>query len=96
MTYDSTAETLKHSLRVGALMGAAIKELTDRSVRHDLSKTEDPELGVFNEYTPKLKDSTYGSDEYKGFLEAAMLLPELRRLLERFEAAPAAIVKVER
>lgn len=70
MTYDSTAETLKHSLRVGALMGAAIKELTDRSVRHDLSKTEDPELGVFNEYTPKLKHSTYGSDEYKGFLDA--------------------------
>jgi hypothetical protein len=25
---------------------------------------------VFDEYTPKLKRSTYGSDEYKGFLEA--------------------------
>jgi len=70
MTYDSTAETLKHSLRVGALMSAAIKELADRSVRHDLSKTQDPELAVFNEYTPKLEHSTYGSDEYKGFLDA--------------------------
>jgi hypothetical protein len=66
--YDSTAETLKHSLRVGALMGAAIRELADRSVRHDLSKTEEPEVGVFNEFTPKLKNSTYGSDEYKAFL----------------------------
>ncbi|WP_157253149.1 DUF5662 family protein [Nonomuraea typhae] len=69
-TYDSTADTLKHSLRVGALMGEAIKELVDRSVRHDLSKTEPPELEIFNEFTPRLKSSTYGSDEYKGFLEA--------------------------
>jgi len=68
--YDSTADTLKHSLRVGALMGQAINELVDRSVRHDLSKTEPPELEIFNEFTPKLKTSTYGSDEYKGFLAA--------------------------
>ena len=70
MEYDSTTETLKHSLRVGELMGEPIRELVDRSVKHDLSKTQDPELAVFNEFTPKLKDSTYGSDEYKGFLAA--------------------------
>lgn len=70
MTYDSTGDTLKHSLRVGALMGEPIKELVDRSVRHDLSKTEDPELAVFNEFTPKLQTTTYGSDEYKGHLAA--------------------------
>ena len=68
--YDSTADTLKHSQRVGELMAEAIKELVDRSMRHDRSKTEPPELDVFNEFTPKLKHSTYGSDEYKGFLEA--------------------------
>jgi hypothetical protein len=28
----------------------------------------EPELAVFNEYTPKLRDSTYGSEEYKRFL----------------------------
>lgn len=66
--YDSTAETLKHSLRVGELITQAIKELLDRSLHHDLSKTEDPELAVFNEYTPKLKNTTYGSDEYKNLL----------------------------
>jgi hypothetical protein len=70
MTYDSTAETLKHSLRVGELMGQLIRELVDRSVKHDISKTQDPELAVFNEYTPKLKDTTYGTDEYKGYLAA--------------------------
>lgn len=69
-SYDSTAETLRHSLRVGELMGRPIKELVDRSVRHDRSKTEEPELSVFNEFTPKLKTSTYGSEEYKGFLKA--------------------------
>ncbi|GAA3027399.1 DUF5662 family protein [Streptosporangium longisporum] len=69
-TYDSTADTLKHALRVGALMGQPIKELVDRSTRHDLSKTEPPEVDIFNEFTPKLKGSTYGSDEYKRFLAA--------------------------
>jgi hypothetical protein len=68
--YDSTADTLKHSLRVGELMGQPIKELVERSVQHDRSKTEDPELATFNKYMPKLRNSTYGSDEYKGFLAA--------------------------
>jgi len=68
--YDSTADTLRHSLRVGTLMGAPIRELVERSTQHDISKTEEPEVGVFNEFTPKLKTSTYGSDEYKGFLTA--------------------------
>ena len=68
--YDSTADTLKHSLRVGALMSPAIAELVDRSTGHDLSKTEPPELEIFNEFTPKLKTATYGSEEYKGFLVA--------------------------
>jgi hypothetical protein len=66
--YDSTADTLKHSQRVGELMGQTIHELVDRSMCHDRSKTEDPELATFNEFTPKLQHSTYGSDEYKGFL----------------------------
>jgi hypothetical protein len=70
MSYDSTADTLKHALRVGELMGQIIRDLIDRSVRHDRSKTEDPELATFNEFTPKLRDSTYGSEEYRGYLTA--------------------------
>ena len=66
--YDSTAETLKHSQRVGELMVQTITELAERSTKHDRSKTQDPELETFNEMTPKLKDATYGSEEYKGFL----------------------------
>lgn len=66
--YDSRADTFLHSQRVGELMVQMIKEALDRSTCHDRSKTEPPEVDVFNEYTPKLRDSTYGSDEYKGFL----------------------------
>jgi len=67
--YDSRPATLFHSQRVGELMIAMIKEMLDRSHCHDRSKCESPEVEVFNEFTPKLKDATYGSDEYKGFLE---------------------------
>jgi hypothetical protein len=66
--YDSTGDTLKHSLRVGALMGHAITELVDRSVRHDHSKTQPPELEVFDRVTPQLRGLTYGTDEYKAAL----------------------------
>lgn len=68
--YDSTPDTLRHSVRVGELMVQAITELAQRSVCHDRSKIEPPERDVFDEYTPKLKRSTYGSEEYKGFLAA--------------------------
>lgn len=66
--YDSTAETLKHSQRVGELMTQPIRDLVDRSVCHDRSKTEPPELEIFNTYTPKLKGTTYGSEEYRRYL----------------------------
>jgi hypothetical protein len=68
--FDSTAETLAHSRRVGELIGQTIMELVERSTQHDLSKTLPPEKAIFDEFTPKLKHSTYGSEEYKGFLEA--------------------------
>lgn len=69
MSYDSTADTLHHSRRVGELVNAVVKELLDRAVTHDLSKTREPELALFNEYTPKLREMTYGSPEYAASLE---------------------------
>jgi len=68
--YDSTADTLRHSRRVGELMGRPIVELVQRSTQHDLSKTETPELELFDEHTPALRGLTYGSDEYAASLEA--------------------------
>lgn len=66
--YDSRADTLKHSQRVGEYMMQMIKEALDRSTCHDRSKTEPPEVEAFDCYTPKLKDLTYGSDEYRSCL----------------------------
>lgn len=70
MAYDSRADTLIHSQRVGELMAQVVKELLDRLTCHDRSKTQSPELAVFDEFTPKLKTLTYGTDEYRESLAA--------------------------
>ena len=36
---------------------------------HDNSKLESPEKELFDEFTPKLKGCTYGSEEYKEYLK---------------------------
>jgi hypothetical protein len=66
---DSTLATLVHSRRVDELLLQLISGLQERVTQHDLSKLYDPEKPIFDEYSPKLKDSTYGSDEYWQFLE---------------------------
>src|SRR5687767_11067759 len=66
--YDSRPDTRAHIHRVDQLLAQICVELANRGREHDASKLVDPELSTFNEYTPKLKHSTYGSDEYKGFL----------------------------
>ncbi len=70
MNYDSTPDTLAHIKRVNALLLEAASELLKRAAVHDSSKLVDPEKAIFDEFTPKLKGSTYGSEEYKGFLES--------------------------
>ena len=67
--YDSRPDTYAHITEVRERLLAVACALIERAHAHDASKLEEPELGVFNEYTPKLADSTYGSDEYKAFLE---------------------------
>src|SRR6266487_684486 len=69
MSYDSTPDTLWHSLRVAELMGELIKELLDRSVRHDLSKTREPERAVYDEVVPQLRATAYGSVEYRTLVD---------------------------
>jgi hypothetical protein len=69
MEYDSTADTLKHIKRVSQLLTEAAAEFIRRANIHDDSKLLSPEKELFDEYTPKLAGTTYGSEEYKGFLE---------------------------
>jgi len=69
MNYDSKADTLLHIKRVSQLLTEASSEFIKRANCHDDSKLISPEKQLFDEYTPKLKDCTYGSDEYKAFLK---------------------------
>lgn len=66
---DSRLANLQHSRRVDELLLQVITDIQSRVTQHDLSKLEAPEKEIFDEYTPKLKDSTYGSEEYFGFLQ---------------------------
>lgn len=66
--FDSRPDTLLHIRRVGELLARPITELVERIAKHDASKLQDPERAMFDEFTPRLRDSTFGSAEYKGFL----------------------------
>lgn len=67
--YDSKIDTLLHIKRVSELLSQFSSELLRRATKHDNSKLESPEKELFDEFTPKLKNSTYGSDEYKEYLK---------------------------
>lgn len=68
MEYDSAPDTKAHIARVDELLTMFAKEMLRRGSVHDASKLSDAEKPLFDEFTPKLKDCEYGSDEYKEFL----------------------------
>ena len=83
---SSRESTLEHKQMVVKLMNVLITELLDRAVVHDNAKLESPEVDLFDEYTPKLAGSTYGSDQYKVFLEG--LKPALDHHYARYRHHP--------
>ena len=66
---DSKFKTLRHIEAVRNYINFCIKMLLIRSEDHDQTKLEPPELDYFVKYTPLLKDSVYGSEEYKAILK---------------------------
>ena len=68
MSYDSTADTLKHIKRVNTLLIYCVKEVLNRATKHDASKLVSPEKEGFDEHTHKLSSLKYGSQEYKDCL----------------------------
>lgn len=68
--YDSTMDTIDHINTVRRFMSYVQDNIVHRMIRHDHSKLCSPEKELFDEFTPKLKNSTYGSDEYKEFLKS--------------------------
>ena len=67
--YDSTKDTKDHKNKVKKYIKLCARNLLYRGIVHDDSKLETPEKEIFDEYTPKLQNSTYGSEEYKIFLK---------------------------
>lgn len=61
--------TTDHINVVRSLLLLIRQHLSIRGYNHDMSKLHDPEFPIFMEYTPKLATSTYGSDEYKRYLQ---------------------------
>jgi hypothetical protein len=72
MTQEQKAvnfETMEHIHKVMSLLTQIIVQLLRRANDHDRSKLISPEAEIFLKYTEKLATSTYGSPEYKQFLE---------------------------
>ena len=66
-------ETIKHIENVRKYIKLFVDKLINRGIEHDKLKLESPEVEIFAEFTPKLSKSTYGSEEYNGFLKEKMI-----------------------
>ena len=66
---ENKFKTMRHIETVRNYLDAVIKALINRSETHDQSKLQSPEVEAFEIYTKKLRDCTYGSEQYKKFLE---------------------------
>ena len=69
MAYDSTDDTKEHISTVRQFLALVINDVFWRIEDHDKSKLQEPEKSMYDEYTPKLRSMTYGSDEYKQCLK---------------------------
>ena len=70
---DQRFKTLRHIEAVRNHLATVIKELLNRAMEHDQSKLQDPEKAAFDEFTHKLREVTYGSDEYWAMIKGAGL-----------------------
>jgi hypothetical protein len=66
---DQTKQTKEHIDQVRNIIQQVIEQLELRKLNHDKSKLESPEKEIFDIYTPLLKNTTYGSPEYKQYLK---------------------------
>lgn len=67
--YDSRVDTYEHILQVQRHIQHVMNLLHIRALYHDQSKLNTPEVELFDELTPRLKDMTYGSEEYQKSLD---------------------------
>lgn len=63
--YDCTEDVLNHIGLVKKHLNSIADHITLRGLLHDASKLHEPEKSIFDEYTPKLKECEFLSEEYK-------------------------------
>ncbi|GAK58756.1 hypothetical protein U27_05731 [Candidatus Vecturithrix granuli] len=66
---DCIRDTTQHIEHVRENLSIIIEQLHDRAQHHDESKLSEAEIDGFTEYTPKLKNTEFGSEEYQSFLK---------------------------
>jgi hypothetical protein len=69
MSYDSTEDVRKHRKMVRIIADTLATALTGQVESHDLSKLQEPEKSMFDQWVPELKVRAYGSPEYMNALE---------------------------
>lgn len=78
---ECQVETMKHIEKVREIIRVFTDKLTARGTEHDRLKMESPEVEIFTEYTPKLAETTYGSEEYMKHLASRFnISPQLRQI----------------
>lgn len=65
----SKLDTQAHQEVVKMYINRLVAMLSDRALYHDATKLMSPELEVFAEYTPKLKNTVFGTEEYQKQLD---------------------------
>lgn len=66
---ESKFKTMRHIETVRNYLDVVAMEFLERGEGHDQSKLQSPEVEIFEIYTPKLRGTTYGSDEYKQYMK---------------------------
>ncbi len=67
---NSRPGTLAHIAEVRRLIGKMLRSLAQRSLLHDQSKLEDPEVAGFDQAAHRLAGCAYDSEEYRAGLAA--------------------------
>jgi hypothetical protein len=72
---ETSLQTWQHIDVIRKFLRIVSTELSMRGETHDRSKFDRAEVDAFTEFTPKLKATTYGSQEYRAYL--AQMRPAL-------------------
>jgi hypothetical protein len=68
--YDCTNDVIEHKTKVGYWLRRFAQRLERRAATHDDSKINDPiEKAMFDRWTPEIRNTTFGTDEYKQALD---------------------------